>query len=371
MGHGANGGGPVNRPLVSIMMPAYERPEYTRRALQSVVEQHYRPIEVVLSDNCSRTSLEPVVDACRVFEDAEFSIRFYRQETNVGFPDNETFVFDRLTGKYALFLCNDDWFTDRRFLVDVVALMERHPDCVLCAADSEIEKTNGERMIRLPASLGAGEGWQILPGDAYIKLLGEDGIGYQACSAVVFNLAMARSLGAMHYPFTIPGWLERKLGIPGDEGWAVQYLLASVGSVALSDRVVSVRGMPEESYSRSEEWQRLCNQAMFVIFYNLYSAELKGPYARAVKKRARETIFLYTLRSMNMKIIRHYGYKPEVIGLMLASWTLYYARYYGRVLRRIKRVIVNNDSAALREIVAKVKERGLLHSVLPFVIRSR
>ena len=361
----------TTRPLVSIMMQAYGRPEYTRSALRSVVEQEYRPIEVVFSDNCSPVSLEPVVGEFRVFEDDLFSIRFYRQETNVGFPDNEMFVFDRLTGKYALFLCNDDWFTDRRFLVEAVGIMESTPECVLCAANSEIEKTNGQRTITLPDGLDAKDTWCILAGDAYIKLLGEDGIGYQACSAVLFNLAMARSLGAMHYPFTIPGWLERKLGIPGDEGWAAQYLLASVGSVALTDRVVSVRGVPEESYSRSEEWQRLCNQAMFIIFYNLYSAELKGPYARAVKKRARETIFLYTLSSMNMKIIRHYGYKPEVIGLMLASWVLYYARYYGRVLRGIKRVIVNNDSAALREIVAKVKERGLLRSVLPFVIRSR
>jgi glycosyltransferase involved in cell wall biosynthesis len=359
------------RPLVSIMMPAYDRPEYTRRALQSVVEQEYRPIEVVLSDNCSPVSLERIVDEFRAWEDECFSIRFYRQQSNIGFPDNEIFVFDRLSGKYALFLSNDDCFTDTRFLQEAVEIMERNPECYLCGANSEIEKTNGKRMINLPSSIDAKDKWSILPGDAYMKLLGEDGIGYHAYSAVVFKLGVARSLGAMHYPFNIPGNLESELDILGDEGGAVWYLLASAGSVALSEKVVSVRGMPEESYSRSERWQALCNQAMFIIFYNLHSAKLSGKHARAVKKRARETIFVYALDSINVKIMRHYRYRIEVVWLMLTCWALYYARYYGRMFKRIKRVLVNNDANQVQEIVAKVKERGLLRSVLPFLTRPR
>ena len=46
---------PLKENLVSIVIPAYNQPDYLRRALQSAVEQLYRPLEVIVSDDCSPT----------------------------------------------------------------------------------------------------------------------------------------------------------------------------------------------------------------------------------------------------------------------------------------------------------------------------
>lgn len=181
---------------------------------------------------------------------------------------------------------------------------------------------------------------------------------------MVFNLAVATSLGVMHYPFNIPGALERAVDILGDEGFALQLLLSSVGSVAVTGTVVSERGMPEESYSRSDQWPRVVNQAMFIIHYNLYRAELRGKYAGAVRQPAKETLFHYPLNTINRKIVRHYRYAPRAILFMGFSYLTYCARYYLRVLRSLKQIVIDRNSTELARVTARLRERGILRSIV-------
>ena len=51
--------------MVSVVIPAFNQPAYLRRALQSVVEQLHRPLEVIVADDCSPILLEPVVPSSR------------------------------------------------------------------------------------------------------------------------------------------------------------------------------------------------------------------------------------------------------------------------------------------------------------------
>lgn len=366
----------MQKPLVSIMIPAYNKPEYTRKTLQSIVEQEYRPIEVILSDDCSPISLEPLVAEFRHFESDVLSIEYYRQETNIR-GDNVIFLFDRLAGKYALYMPHDDWLTDKRFLTEAVEIMENNPECYLCVANSEIEKTNGQRLIKLPSNIDAKDKWLILEGKTYINLLGGDKIGYQAWSAIVFNIPIGRSLGALHYPFNIPESLAKDLGIMPDDGFAFQFLLSSIGSVAVTEKVVSVRGMPDNSYSRSAAWSKVVGQAQFIIHYNLYRAKLEGKYAQAMKKRAKEIIFHYPVERINLKIIRHYNYKPEVILLMFLSYALHliklplklprrYVRYYIDIFQRAILKTGNKEPLGFKRILLTVREQGLRRCLFPF-----
>ena len=41
------------QPLVSVVIPTYNRPSYLKAALKSAVEQTYQNIEIIVSDNCS------------------------------------------------------------------------------------------------------------------------------------------------------------------------------------------------------------------------------------------------------------------------------------------------------------------------------
>ncbi|MHC5718428.1 MAG: glycosyltransferase family 2 protein, partial [Nostoc sp.] len=39
------------QPLVSVIIPTYNRPEYLKQAIASAIKQTYQNIEIIISDN--------------------------------------------------------------------------------------------------------------------------------------------------------------------------------------------------------------------------------------------------------------------------------------------------------------------------------
>lgn len=95
-------------PLVSIGIPTYKRANsYLKHALRSAVNQTYKNIEIIASDNCSPDNTESVV---KEFNDPR--IRYYRQKENIGSLNNCNFCLEQSRGKYFLMLYDDDLIDD-------------------------------------------------------------------------------------------------------------------------------------------------------------------------------------------------------------------------------------------------------------------
>lgn len=91
------------RPVVSVCIPTFNRPEMLRRSLQSVLWQSLRDIEVIVSDNAATTDVAAVIaefDDPRVIHD--------RLETNIGLFGNLTRCLHLGTGRYRVMLPDDD-----------------------------------------------------------------------------------------------------------------------------------------------------------------------------------------------------------------------------------------------------------------------
>ncbi len=68
---------PDGRHLISVILPTYNREQYIRPAIESVLSQPYRPMEIVVVDDGSTDATPDVVGAIPVGSDA--SIRYVRQ----------------------------------------------------------------------------------------------------------------------------------------------------------------------------------------------------------------------------------------------------------------------------------------------------
>jgi abequosyltransferase len=84
--------------LLSICIPTYNRAEYLKKTLDSIVNQEgfAEHCEIVISDNCSPDNTAEVVDT---FMAQYKNIRYYRNDTNVG-ELNFVRVMDLARGKY-------------------------------------------------------------------------------------------------------------------------------------------------------------------------------------------------------------------------------------------------------------------------------
>jgi glycosyltransferase involved in cell wall biosynthesis len=300
--------------MVSVVIPAYNQPTYLRRALQSVLQQTYRPIEVIVADDCSPTSLEPVIGDFASMEDEHFKIRCFRQAQNLGVINNFHSGVAQAKGKYLVPLPHDNRFTDRGFFAESVKIMSRHSDCHLCYGNARYE--NSHRMaLSIPDMIQFRDGWSLLEGKDFIQLYRRGGIDWS--QAMMLDHEMALSLRAYGEPFVVNGAISRRLGIAQDDAFSYVFLLSGVGAVALCEKPVCEIGTPPESYSRSNRsWKDTKGKVKFVIFYNISRADLKGKYAFQVKKNAFKQALYYADCIFDSRIAQYYNWRPEIILLM-------------------------------------------------------
>lgn len=91
----------MSRPLVSICIPTYDRPDGLAAAIASVVNQRFADFEVVVTDN--HTSGLAVAER---FGDPR--IRYFRNDTNIGGTRNACAALDRARGELLGVLHDDD-----------------------------------------------------------------------------------------------------------------------------------------------------------------------------------------------------------------------------------------------------------------------
>ena len=113
-------------PLITVVIPTYNRPGYLRTALGSVLGQTCRNIEVLIQDNASPEDPWPVVAS---FNDTR--VHYRRNRENIGVARNIIRALGWGSGRYVAILADDDlWEPD--FLESLAAEMER--DRRICVA---------------------------------------------------------------------------------------------------------------------------------------------------------------------------------------------------------------------------------------------
>jgi glycosyltransferase involved in cell wall biosynthesis len=96
-------------PAISICIPAYNRPGDLALTLGSVAEQGRGDWETVVCEDGSprRKEIESVVREFAASQPA-ISVRYFSNERNLGYDRNLRRLLDAATGKYCLFLGDDD-----------------------------------------------------------------------------------------------------------------------------------------------------------------------------------------------------------------------------------------------------------------------
>lgn len=96
--------GPPARPLVSIVITAYNYGRYLPRSVESALAQRYSPLEVLVMDNASTDETAQVLE--RYASDPRF--RVVRNERNVGLTPNHNLGLAHARGDYLIFVSADD-----------------------------------------------------------------------------------------------------------------------------------------------------------------------------------------------------------------------------------------------------------------------
>jgi glycosyltransferase involved in cell wall biosynthesis len=124
-------------PLVSVIIPTYNRPDYLKQAISSAVQQTYQNIEIIVSDNCSPENPQSLIES---FQDSR--IKFWRHKQNIGMLANQLSAFKMARGKYVASLHDDDMWNED-FLAKLVPPLEANSDLILAFCDQYLIDSQG------------------------------------------------------------------------------------------------------------------------------------------------------------------------------------------------------------------------------------
>ena len=177
------------KPLISVVIPAYNAQKYIRQAMESVIEQTTDVgIEVLVIDDGSTDSTASIVyemqEECYKQKLEKREIRYCCNESNMGVAESRNNGIRQANGEYIAFLDADDWWDTDKVAKQLKVLQES--GAVLCATARELVRADGvplKRVIEIPQKI------------QYHSLLKTNCI---PCSSVLLKTEVAREFYMCH-----------------------------------------------------------------------------------------------------------------------------------------------------------------------------
>lgn len=120
------------RPLVSIVVPSFNQAPYLAQTLDSILDQTYRPIEIIVADGASTDSS---VEILKTYAEKHTELRWI-SEKDEGPADAVNKGLAMARGDIMGIFSSDDLYKPDAFST-VVATFDKHPECGLVYGDIE------------------------------------------------------------------------------------------------------------------------------------------------------------------------------------------------------------------------------------------
>ena len=248
-------------PLVSVIIPTFNRKDSVLRALESVARQTYPAVEVIVADDCSTDDTVHVV-ASRPFP---MPVRVVSLPVNQGPASARNAAIRHAAGKYVALLDSDDvWLPFKLERQVEAAERSGDPERVLVYSPAEVRRRQ-ETIVRPRRAIGAHEN--------VADYLFADG-GYIAQPTVLFSARMAREVlyrpgMRQHEDWDLYMRLQRR---------GVQFIMLPEVLCVVEDRETTGRSStprPHDSLATLETWKPTISRRAFLAFRAKIAPELR------------------------------------------------------------------------------------------------
>lgn len=101
---------PLNKPTLSVILPAYNAEKYIREAIDSILNQTYTDFELIIADDASTDKTKEIIDSYK-----DMRIIKSHNRTKKGKIETVNRLFKFCTGKYLTIHDADDFSLEARF----------------------------------------------------------------------------------------------------------------------------------------------------------------------------------------------------------------------------------------------------------------
>lgn len=135
--------------IVSIGVPVYNEEQYLEESLNSLLNQSYANIEIIISDNCSTDRTQEI---CEFYAKKDSRIKYLRQKTNQGAIENFDTVIRLAQGDFFMFAAGHDlWHPD--FILNCIKFIGLDDTIALCYPQAMHIDKHGSIITQIPGSI--------------------------------------------------------------------------------------------------------------------------------------------------------------------------------------------------------------------------
>jgi GT2 family glycosyltransferase len=135
-------------PLVSFVIATINRPDDLKEAIESALEQEYRPIEIIVVSN-SDESESTLFEHGGQFSDDP--IKYLHFSERMRAPKAKNIAFENALGEFIVLMDDDAVLVDTEATDQIVSLFERHDDVGALAFQSQSYYTGEPRLFEIPS----------------------------------------------------------------------------------------------------------------------------------------------------------------------------------------------------------------------------
>lgn len=112
----------MNHIKVSICIPTYQQVEYLKKTLDSIQFQDFHDYEIIVTDDTRDSMVENLISTYP----SSFPLRYFKNEQQLGSPQNWNKAISLARGQYIKLLHHDDWFTRKNSLRLFVKMLDEN-----------------------------------------------------------------------------------------------------------------------------------------------------------------------------------------------------------------------------------------------------
>lgn len=137
-------------PLVSVVMNCYNGEKYLREAIDSVLAQTYRNLEIIFWDNQSTDS------SAKIFKSyADQRLRYFYAPKHTWLYEARNYAIENASGEFLAFLDVDDWWIPEK-LEDQIGLFEDPDVGFVCSKYWVVQEKQGTRKLSRKRTIPTG-----------------------------------------------------------------------------------------------------------------------------------------------------------------------------------------------------------------------
>lgn len=127
--------------LVEILMPTYNGEKYIKEQIDSILNQTYRNIKIIISDDCSTDNTTEVL---KEYQKKDSRIEVFFQNNNLGVVKNIEFLLSKVSSDIFMLSDQDDYWLPKKVEKSVDTLKAKNADILF--TDLEVVNENLETL---------------------------------------------------------------------------------------------------------------------------------------------------------------------------------------------------------------------------------